>query len=306
MSNSKAILLSICVITYNQEEYVLETLKGIFLQKIDFNCELVIFDDCSSDTTQKIINKFLIENNSKFINVFFNVNTNNIGVSQNFINALSSCTGKYIAICEGDDYWSDSLKLKKQINFLESNQNYSMCFHDVHLLKNKIIITDTHLVHDVSVTSSYNDILCLGKYMQTCSVVFINKIHDFPIEKLNFLNDYILWFWISQFGYIYHFNEIMGVYRLGSGTWSVLSDVQKIKQSINSLVEVKKIVKDKNDIIIIDNRIASLKFSLLPKKLQNTNVNSFSLNEYLVSNIHLSNLFFSIFIKIKKKIFNIC
>jgi glycosyltransferase involved in cell wall biosynthesis len=304
MSSKQDIVLSICVITYNQEKFILETLNGIFFQKIDFKCELVIFDDCSTDLTTKIIDNFISENISNYISVSFVVNSQNIGVSHNFCNALNSCHGKYIAICEGDDYWTDNNKLKKQVDFLEKNKNFVMCYHLVHFLDLKNNISNINVDKNISSVSSYYDLLCFGKYMQTCSVVFVNIFQDFPFNKLNFINDYILWFWISQFGYIYRFDEHMAVYRLGSGIWSVLSDFQKRKESILTLIEVKKIAKEKKDVLIIENRINSLTLSFLPSKLQSVNENDYTLTEFLASTINYKTLIYSLFLKFKNKTFN--
>jgi hypothetical protein len=139
--------------------------------------------------------------------------------------------------------------------------------------------------------------------MQTCSVVFVNNIKSFPFDKVAYVNDYIIWFWVSQFGKIFRINENMSVYRLGSGIWSTLNDKKKIIHTLNSLYEVKKIVKNDNDLIILDNRINSLILLLLPIELKKVNTNQNNLKEYLSSYIKIETLLCSIIHKIIKKIF---
>lgn len=298
MSKKEDIVLSICVISFNHEKYILDTLNGIFNQKFNFNCELVIFDDCSTDFTKKIILNYLNEKKSNFVSVKFNVNRKNIGLSQNFYNALKSCRGKYIAICEGDDYWIDNYKIQKQIDFLVKNTKFVICYHYVKILNNNLISDDFHNSKNIPNESSYNDLLCYGNYIQTCSVVFLNLVHDFPYNKLNQLNDYILWFWLSQFGDIFRLRDKMSVYREGSGVWSVLNNEQKKLFTLNSLIQVNKITKNDNDKSIIHFRIQSLKFSLLPVELQSNNSNQYDLINYLSTNVSILDLFKSLIAKL--------
>ena len=291
-------LISICCITYNHVNYIRECINGFILQKTNFTFEILIFDDASTDGTDKIIKEF----SSTYSNIITFLQTENQwGKNDGFINyLLPAAKGKYIAICEGDDYWTDHLKLQKQVDFLERNHNYVMCFHNVKILENQVLHDDILNCKNISNKSSYNDLLCFGKYMQTCSVVFRNKIPRFPINKVNHVNDYILWFWVSQFGNIYRIDEVMAVYRFGSGIWSVKSSFEKRLDSLNTLIEAKKIVRDKNDIVILDYRIKALTLELLPLNLQRLNIVSDSLNDYLSKNIHFHNLIISLLIKFKK------
>jgi glycosyltransferase involved in cell wall biosynthesis len=298
------IVVSICILTHNHEQYILETLKGVFKQNINFKCEILIFDDNSIDKTVYIVQEFLKNNQSIYFEVILNINSLNLGMSKNFYSALIQCSGKYIAMCDGDDYWIDSFKLQKQVDFLEKNREFVICYHPVNILNDSIFKDDFFIEKRISTISSYNDLMFFGNYMQTCSVVFKNFISNFPIDKILFINDYILWFWLSRFGKIYRIEEVMGVYRLGSGTWSVLSNSRQTIHTLNSLFESRKIVKNQTDIIIIDNRINSLKYSLLPNELKISNINSENISQFLSKNIKLKVLLYSLYLKIIRFIFN--
>lgn len=118
-------LVSICTRTYNLEKYISEALDSFLMQETDFPFEIVLDDDCSTDGTVDIIKKYM----EKFPNL---INANflekNIGVRMNFIKNLQRAKGKYIAPCDGDDYWSDPLHLQKHVDFLENNSEYVVSY----------------------------------------------------------------------------------------------------------------------------------------------------------------------------------
>jgi glycosyltransferase involved in cell wall biosynthesis len=124
--NSGRPLVSVCVITYNHEPYIQESLEGILRQVVDFSVEIVVGEDCSTDNTLKICQEYAHLHSSK-INLL--PSTKNFGLIQNFVRTLQACQGEYIALCEGDDYWTDPHKLQKQISFLKGFPTMTFCFH---------------------------------------------------------------------------------------------------------------------------------------------------------------------------------
>jgi Glycosyltransferases involved in cell wall biogenesis len=128
-------LLSIVTITYNQEPFISEAIKGILMQKTNFPVEYIIAEDCSTDKTREIIEKYQTQHN-KIIRLI--TSNQNVGAIANEHRALLESRGKYIAFCEGDDYWTDPYKLQKQVDFLESHINYSVCFHRYKILDNEL------------------------------------------------------------------------------------------------------------------------------------------------------------------------
>jgi len=140
----------------------------------------------------------------------------NLGMMPNFIRTLKACTGKYIALCEGDDYWTDPLKLQKQVDFLEANEDFAICHHRVFILNE--IIKEKKLSNDTKKEISDIYDLAKGNYIYTASCVFRKQNYDFP-EWLNKspIGDYPLHLLNAQFGKIKYLNDAMCVYRIHQG-----------------------------------------------------------------------------------------
>lgn len=126
-------LLSIVTITYNHEPYIQKCIEGVLMQQVNFPIEFIIAEDCSTDGTLAICKEYA-EKYPDLIQLI--TSDNNVGAIANERRAMKAAKGKYIAFCEGDDYWTDSLKLQKQVDFMESNPEYSVCFH--RFIKNDI------------------------------------------------------------------------------------------------------------------------------------------------------------------------
>jgi glycosyltransferase involved in cell wall biosynthesis len=118
--------VSVVSISYNQEEYIRDTLEGFVTQKVNFDFEIVIADDGSTDKTPDIIREYAKAYPKLFHPI---LRPSNVGVQHNLIRALQEASGDYIALCEGDDFWTDVQKLQKQSDFLDGNPEHSMCFH---------------------------------------------------------------------------------------------------------------------------------------------------------------------------------
>lgn len=126
-------LLSVGILTYNQEQYIRQCLDSVLMQEVDFEYEIVVGDDCSSDTTldilQEYVSRLMIEdwrlkNAPHCVEIRVIKSEKNEGIAMNYKKMLSACKGKYIALCEGDDYWTDVHKLQEQADFLEKHPDY--------------------------------------------------------------------------------------------------------------------------------------------------------------------------------------
>jgi glycosyltransferase involved in cell wall biosynthesis len=222
------------MITFNHEPYIREAIEGVLMQQCNFPIELIIGEDCSDDKTRQICQEYAT--NYSEINLLSS--ESNLGMMTNFIRTLQACTGKYMALCEGDDFWTDPLKLQKQVDFLEANEDYVLCAHSVDELdeNNKFIrilkpdfIKNGYTYRDININLT----------IWTCSVVFRNCIKEMP-QWLSSLpaGDFPLWLLLSKYGDIKYLDETMSVYRNNnSGVHSSLSRIEKI---INGLVLIKK------------------------------------------------------------------
>ena len=119
-------LLSVVTITYNHEPFIAKTIEGVLMQQVIFPIELILAEDCSTDGTRDICRRYA-EQYPELIRLI--TSESNVGAVANERRAMLAARGKYIAFCEGDDYWTDPLKLQKQVGFLESHPDYSVTFH---------------------------------------------------------------------------------------------------------------------------------------------------------------------------------
>jgi len=234
------ILLSIRLMTYNHSEFIIEALDGIDKQLTNFIFEVVIGDDFSTDDNLEKINAFEFKNKNIKVHILkrekgdaYWVKRQELGRLYNFTNIIENCKGKYIALLDGDDYWTDPLKLQKQVDFLEGNKDYVLCFHKVKILTTKDEIVDDFITEErydriKDFPISQKSLFANSNFTHTPSVMFRNIITDFPLEfKLSPVGDYFLYFMLSNHGYMHRIDEVMGVYRFGNGIYSKLSEKEK-------------------------------------------------------------------------------
>ena len=123
--------LTIVTTTYNQEKYIGEAIDSMLMQKTKFPFQIVVSDDCSQDRTREILEKYKKKYPEK-IKVI--KNEKNLGAMENFIHTLAQIKDtEYVALCDGDDFWTDENKLQKQIDFLDNNKDFTICFHKARL-----------------------------------------------------------------------------------------------------------------------------------------------------------------------------
>lgn len=220
-------LVSVVMITYGQEKYIRQAIDGVLMQRTNFKIELIVSNDASPDNTNSIIEHY-IKTHPKAGCINYTNQKKNIGMMPNFEYGLQNCKGTYIAMCEGDDYWTDPYKLQKQVDFLEANPEYVLCFHKIKILK-----PDGSLVPDfiTKVPEDYETqetLARLGNYIHTPSVVFRNIIKEFPKEfSLAPIGDYFLYMLLTEHGKIKYIEDEMAVYRDGVGVWSAQSEYSK-------------------------------------------------------------------------------
>ena len=124
--------VSVSMITYNHEKFISQAVESILMQKVSFDYEIVIGEDCSTDNTRQILLNYQKKYPDK---IHLLLPEKNLGAQENSRNTLQACRGQYIAALEGDDYWTDPLKLQKQVDFLEANPEYSGAFHQIQILE---------------------------------------------------------------------------------------------------------------------------------------------------------------------------
>jgi len=218
-------LVSICCITYNHEKYIRDAIEGFLMQKTDFPVEILIFDDASQDGTQEIIKEYASKNEN--IITFLQTENQWSKGKYGLIDWLfPSAKGKYIALCEGDDYWIDPYKLQKQVDFLEDNEDYAMCFTNCLIINDitnekkiaKINIWDTADTRELLTHNSLEGVKYgeeINSPGHTSTIVFRNHlIESFPdwYSKC-FIGDEPLFLILSKYGKAKFINSISSVYR---------------------------------------------------------------------------------------------
>lgn len=121
-------LVTICCTTFNHKAFIKECLDGFIMQKTTFPIEIIVHDDASKDGTTEIVKNYEKLHPHLFNNIYQKENQWSQGVKPSPTFVWPKARGKYIALCEGDDFWTDPLKLQKQVDFLENNKEYSLCF----------------------------------------------------------------------------------------------------------------------------------------------------------------------------------
>lgn len=233
------------MLTYNQELYIKQAIDSVLMQETNFNFQLVIGEDFSTDSTREICETYAnrFPNKIKLLKAL----PENIGLIKNYIRTIKACNGKYIAICDGDDYWIDTYKLQKQVDFLEANPNYAIVGTGLNKIdKNDTI--KTAIKHKTKKSFSFEDLI-LDNFIASVTVMFRNVQMADPlpswISKFPY-GDYPTYLWtIKERGKIFMLNDVTAVYRSDIGISSKIRNTHSDSVLINLNI-VKCIASDKN------------------------------------------------------------
>lgn len=224
MSDTKEIIVSICSITYNHAPYIRQCLDGFMMQKTNFKYEVIINDDCSTDGTTQILKEYADMYPDIIIPICHEENLYSKGVRGMMVKFVYPLVkGKYIAICEGDDYWTDPYKLQKQVDYMESHPECAVCFHPVMVYDQRTGEEYQDTLTKVPQITTINDLARIGNYIHTPSVMY--RYHPEVNEKILQLGklgvgDYLSHMLYAEYGNICKLPDYMAVYRQGVGVWS--------------------------------------------------------------------------------------
>lgn len=256
---SKGIVVSVACITYNHAPYIRQCLEGFLMQKTNFPIEIIVHDDASTDGTDDIIREYVLKYPELFKVILQEENQYSKGVDVLSL-VLERSAGKYIALCEGDDYWTDPLKLQKQVDFLENNPEYVMCSHRFKQLKQSTgdITDDWYGTLSNSVHYDLDTIISFKEwYTQTVTILF--RKTSLKLTKLNLYKqtrDLVLVYHILQSGCGVMLNEFMSVYRKHKGgVWTGVSYDKQITMDIKTCIFIYEVEKDMNTAMMLCNRL---------------------------------------------------
>ena len=278
MYNKKQdIKVSICCVTFNQEDYIKDALDSFLMQKTNFKYEIIIHDDASTDNTVRILKSYKQKYPDMIKLILQKNNQYSLG-KEVFPNTFNIANGKYIAICDGDDYWTDENKLQIQVDYMESNENCTLCAHSFNNVdKNKSIINSVNRYKHNTICSERDIILGDGGFFATASLMIPAKIlKDLPDYYYNStVGDYPMQLHAMSKGYAYYINKNMTDYRVNSnGSWS-----SKMLAGNKDEVNAKNIEHFKNMINMLESFNKSTNYRY--REIVNEMINRFEIRSYL-------------------------
>ncbi|MGA2541420.1 MAG: glycosyltransferase [Verrucomicrobiota bacterium] len=232
-------VVSVIMITYNHDKYVEQAIKGIITQRCDFPIELLIGEDCSTDRTRDIC----VEYQKRYPNLIRLITgETNVGMHKNMFRLYARARGRYLAFCEGDDYWCDETKLAKQIRLLDSRLHLSMCFSRGGIVRgsNPALVQDWY-PRSLKEEYTIKDFISVRVGAPTCTVVYRNglvprfptwlatcAVGDWPTHILHLAK--------GNAGYI---NDRLGIYRQHSGgLWASASAQDRLQGMLDCCSEL--------------------------------------------------------------------
>lgn len=229
------VMVSICCTAYNHAKYIEEALEGFIMQQCNFKFEILVSDDASTDNTASIIKKYEDKYPDLFRVFYLKENQYSKGNKPLFNILFPAAKGKYIALCEGDDYWTDPLKLQKQVDFLEENEEYVACQH------HRIVLNDKG---DKKI-ENYCD------FIFTQCLLFRNNIDSnflIFLEKNKIYNgDSFIEYYLRALGNYKYLDFIGAVYRYnGEGIFSKLGKYEKRMHGLDSFKKIYKFISETN------------------------------------------------------------
>ena len=264
-------IISVAMITYNHESYITQAIESVLMQQVAFEIEIVIGEDCSTDKTGEIVNHYA----SLYPIIIRTIDRQrNVGVSKNFSETLCLCRGKYIATMEGDDYWTDPLKLDKQVKFIEQNTDCVMCFHNSIIEKygpdNRLVDRRPFYRTTPQSLLKFED-FAGGFYPHTSSCLIQNVKSNFiPLfdGTIPCFTKPLIYCVLAKGGFAAFMTDIMSVYRIHEGgIYSCIGSVRQLTMSNTGLLLCRKhfTVKTQRTIFtlqLIDNYISLLRIHI--------------------------------------------
>lgn len=238
------LMFSVCVITYNQEKYIAQTLDSILNQNCRYTYEIIVGDDCSTDGTKEIIDEYA----SKYPAIIRPIyNEKNLGLIKNYFNVINHCKGKYIMQCAGDDWWLPG-KVANQIEFMKTHEDVGMCYG-----KAMVFNESKNRYENNSIGSSQNsfDDLLAGNTIPAPTVCFRNSIFRqyiyeiVPNNKNWIMEDYPAWLWFSKESNIKYLDRDLVVYRVLENSVSHSTDPEKQVAFEKNVYEIKNFYRKK-------------------------------------------------------------
>ena len=219
-------LVTVCCLAYNHEKYISSTLEGFIRQKTTFRFKVIVHDDASTDNTRNIIKEYAEKYPDIFETILQDENRYQKGIDVEDEYIFPKVEGKYVAACEGDDYWTDENKLQLQVEYMEKHPDCTLCVHNTE----KIFENGDRMKKNINVCRrerdySFEDLALAepGSYFHFSSFMWRYdkmKIKN-PAFEMEGIGDYPMALYLASVGYIHYIPRVMSRYRMNSvGSWS--------------------------------------------------------------------------------------
>jgi glycosyltransferase involved in cell wall biosynthesis len=211
--------VSVAIITYNHERFIRQAIESVLAQKANFDFEIVIGEDCSTDNTRTIVAELQQQYPERIVGL---MRPHNLGAMRNLQETLAACKGQYIAFLEGDDYWTIQHKLQKQVDFLDAHPDCAISCHRVQFIDEMNSGRNSVFPSLPQGTYTIDDLL-RGNFIMTCSAVCrwgsMGRLPDWFLGLK--LADWPMFALLARAGTIELMDGVMAVYRVHSGgVWS--------------------------------------------------------------------------------------
>lgn len=241
-------LVSICCLAYNHESYIRECLNGFLMQETDFAFEVLIHDDASTDKTADIIHEYELNHSDIIKPIYQSENQYSKGISPTFKFNFPRAKGKYIALCEGDDYWIDPLKLQKQVEFLEQNPDYGLVHGNCNFYYQEKDLMKENANKGLSNTSVIKDkkelfyrLINADYKVRTATALFRRKLLNArpPNTEQFLMGDTPMWLDFSQMTKFRYFEDTFTVYRILPNSASRSTNKKRQYRFVLSMAEMR-------------------------------------------------------------------
>ncbi len=265
--------VSIIVCTYNQEQYISQTLDSILMQECDFDFEILVGEDCGTDGTRKICEEYA----AKYFQVKVLDRPHNLGKQKNFFDALTQCRGKYVSMCDGDDYWQDRQMLQKEVAYLEGHPECVIVYHDSIMVDgagNTISETEVGPSRRCDFTSEE---LVEGRNISNRTICFRNCVDWSIIDIAGVYNEDTFVYSVIGHRGVGHFIEGIkpSVYRILNG--SIWNDQQEIKRlgwildTTKAIIRYYRSVNMNNYVLLLQEKLLRYNEKLMFQAIEQKN-----------------------------------
>ncbi|MEO5581677.1 MAG: glycosyltransferase [Saprospiraceae bacterium] len=261
MNTATKPLASICTMTKDLEGIIADGIKSWLDQQTRFPYEIVLSDDHSTDNTLAVVKKFQQEHPDK---IRILSSDRRLGLAKNWIKCMQACTGKYIAFCDGDDLWTDPLKLQKQIDYMEASPDCNLVCADYDYVSEKGVFIESEWKKDWY-GKKFDIVDNLSESIATTLTTVIRTsalaplLNSITIDKHPFIWDTVLWAYTLKEGYGYFYPEKLALRRVqANGEYTTKAPLERAVYDISSIHSIKSLIKDKRVVTHLDDSLYAL------------------------------------------------